>query len=159
MYYTCCGRQHSQETIRDGFIVDFQRGKIFFSNYYEEVGNNDRLYFSMCAYCMNLYYLQCKKYLNILNTKYPELLCFLEIDFPINAEFKNRDKIKKSNFILHDYSFVNHEEILTFLKNKKDQNDIRLKSAKMLFDKKDLSRLSDNDKILHQKMKEFFDKI
>jgi hypothetical protein len=48
---------------------------------------------------------------------------------------------------------------LTFLENKKDQNDIRLKKAKMLFNKKNPSLLSDNNKILHEKMKDFFDKI
>lgn len=158
-YYTCCGHQHNEKTIRDGFTVDFQKGKIFFSSYYEDVGSNDRLYFSMCAYCMNLYYLQLNKYLEILNREYPELLCFLEIDFVVNAGYKNRDQLKKSNFILNGNTFINHEEILTFLENKKDQNDIRLKKAKMLFNKKNPSLLSDNNKILHEKMKDFFDKI
>ncbi len=108
---------------------------------------------------MNLYYLQLNKYLEILNREYPELLCFLEIDFVVNAGYKNRDQLKKSNFILNGNTFINHEEILTFLENKKDQNDIRLKKAKMLFNKKNPSLLSDNNKILHEKMKDFFDKI
>lgn len=158
-YHSCCGHQHAENTLRDGFVVDFKIGKIFFSSYYEDVNAHDRVYFSMCATCMNLYYMQFKRYLQLLNIKYPELLCFLELDFFIDGGFKNRDELKKNNFILNGNTFINHEEILAFLERQKNEKHPYLNKAKSLFYNKHTSDLSKADRLLYEKMKQFFDKI
>jgi hypothetical protein len=158
-YHSCCGHQHDEDTLKNGFCVNFKTGKIYLSSYYYNVTERDRLHFSMCATCMNKYYLNFKKYVDSFKAQYPELFSLLEVDFNISNSFEDIHVLGSKNFLLGALELKDHNEVLLFLSEKMKTNDSRIKEAIVLYKNKNVEKLSDNDKILHQKMKEFFDKI
>lgn len=157
-YNSCCGHQHDEDTLKNGFCINFQTGKIYLSSYYNNITETDRLHFSMCATCMNKYYLNFKKYLDLFKLQYPELFCLLEVDFNMNNRFEDIHVLAHKNFLLGSLELKDHDEVIAFLENKSKSNDVRIKEAKILYNSKNTDKLSENDKILHKKMKEFFDK-
>lgn len=157
-YHSCCGHQHDEDTLKNGFCINFKTGKIYLSSYYNNITERDRLHFSMCATCMNKYYLNFKKYVDSFKVQYPELFSLLEVDFNISNSFEDIDILASKNFLLGALELKDHDEVLVFLSEKMKANDARIKEAIALYKNKNVEKLSNNDKILHQKMKEFFDK-
>jgi hypothetical protein len=158
-YNSFCGHQHDEDTLKNGFCINFKTGKIYLSSYYHRVTDTDKLHFSLCATCMNKYYLNFKKYLDLFKAQYPELFVLLEVDFNINNIFEDIDVLAAKNFLLGHLELKNHEEVIAFLEEKIKQNDSRLKDAALQYKQKNTEKLSQQDILLYEKMKPFFEKV
>lgn len=154
-YHSCCGHQHDEDTLRNGFYIDFKNGKIFLSSFYYHIDakkTQDKLYFSMCATCMNLYYLQFKKYIDIFQARYPEIFCLLEVDFNTENHYCDIEQLQKENLLTGNCELDNHDEIVAFIKNKIANNPEMVERLSIEMKKKSIESLNEKDKILYSKI-------